>query len=108
MEVPQVNENVTTLWSLFPGGSPTSTSFTIPSSLENTRSRKFGVWCNLCLVGCLTSCVKNTSLVHSRNLSAELRAPVPATGSSSPQLKGHCIEFKYYADGIHSGLTPPG
>ena len=23
-------------------------------------------------------------------------------------LKGHCIEFKYYADGIHSGLTPPG
>ena len=24
------------------------------------------------------------------------------------QLKGHCIEFKYYANGIHSGLTPPG
>ena len=24
------------------------------------------------------------------------------------ELKGHCIEFKYYADGIHSGLTPPG
>ena len=23
-------------------------------------------------------------------------------------LKGHCIEFKYYAEGIHSGLTPPG
>ena len=23
-------------------------------------------------------------------------------------LKGHCIEFKYYADGIHTGLTPPG
>ena len=23
-------------------------------------------------------------------------------------LKGHCIEFKYYADGIHSGLTQPG
>ena len=23
-------------------------------------------------------------------------------------LKGRCIEFKYYADGIHSGLTPPG
>ena len=23
-------------------------------------------------------------------------------------LKVHCIEFKYYADGIHSGLTPPG
>ena len=21
------------------------------------------------------------------------------------QLQGHCIEFKYYADGIHSGLT---
>ena len=24
------------------------------------------------------------------------------------KLKGHCIEFKYYADGIHAGLTPPG
>ena len=23
-------------------------------------------------------------------------------------LKGHFIEFKYYADGIYSGLTPPG
>ena len=23
-------------------------------------------------------------------------------------LKGLCIEFKYYADGIHSGFTPPG
>ena len=23
-------------------------------------------------------------------------------------LKGHCIEFKYYADGVHSDLTPPG
>ena len=33
------------------------------------------------------------------------------TGSwkeTSQILKGHCIEFKYYADGIHSGLTPPG
>ena len=23
-------------------------------------------------------------------------------------LKGHCIEFKFYADDIHSGLIPPG
>ena len=23
-------------------------------------------------------------------------------------LKRGCIEFKYYADAIHSGLTPPG
>ena len=23
-------------------------------------------------------------------------------------LKRGCIEFRYYADGIHSGLTPPG
>ena len=23
-------------------------------------------------------------------------------------LKGHCIAFKYYADGIKFGLTPPG
>ena len=28
--------------------------------------------------------------------------------SLSNNLKGHSIEFKYYADGIHSGLTPPG
>ena len=26
----------------------------------------------------------------------------------SVSLKRGCIEFKYYADGIHSGLTPPG
>ena len=30
------------------------------------------------------------------------------TAAESEQLKGHCIEFKYYADGKHSGLTPPG
>ena len=24
------------------------------------------------------------------------------------ELKGHCIEFQYYADGIHYGLTLPG
>ena len=29
-------------------------------------------------------------------------------GTPSAVLKGHCIEFKYYADGVHSGLTPPG
>ena len=28
--------------------------------------------------------------------------------SAQDHLKRHCIEFKYYADGIHSGLTPPG
>ena len=28
--------------------------------------------------------------------------------SKVANVKGHCIEFKYYADGIHSGLTPPG
>ena len=34
---------------------------------------------------------------------------VRVTGDESlAMLKGHCIEFKYYADGIHSGLTPPG
>ena len=30
------------------------------------------------------------------------------TGWRRPQLKRGCIEFKYYADAIHSGLTPPG
>ena len=29
-------------------------------------------------------------------------------GKQILNLKGHCIEFKYYADVIHSGLTPPG
>ena len=29
-------------------------------------------------------------------------------GRPFSSLKGHCIEFKYYADGIHSGVTPPG
>ena len=24
------------------------------------------------------------------------------------ELKGHCIKLKYYADGIHYSLTPPG
>ena len=27
--------------------------------------------------------------------------------NNQSDLKGHCIEFKYYADGIHYGLTPP-
>ena len=36
--------------------------------------------------------------VHSSNLCQE---------GSKLNLNGHCIEFKYYADGIHSGLTPP-
>ena len=36
--------------------------------------------------------------------------PVPKTKIplSNNDLMGHCIELKYYADGIHSGLTPPG
>ena len=29
-----------------------------------------------------------------------------AMGLDLLDLRG-CIEFKYYADGIHSGLTPP-
>ena len=32
----------------------------------------------------------------------------PSYMSLTFYLKGHCIEFKYYADGLHSGLTPPG
>ena len=49
----------------------------------------------------------------------ESSAIIPAPGQNLSQtsnlqfqvsfrLKRHCIEFKYYADGIHSGLTPPG
>ena len=38
----------------------------------------------------------------------DLRVAVLLWVGPSAFLKGHCIEFKYYADGIHSGLTPPG
>ena len=60
MEVSQVKDKVTTLWSLFPSGSPTSMPVTIPSSLEKTRSRKFGVSCNLCIVGMCVEHIPST------------------------------------------------
>ena len=34
--------------------------------------------------------------------------PLKQNKSFHEHLKGHCIEFKYYADGIHSGLILPG
>ena len=37
-----------------------------------------------------------------------LNADNRSGGSTTGNLNGHCIEFKHYADGIHSGLTPPG
>ena len=45
----------------------------------------------------------NGSIKSRTALSCRLSAEL-----GSLQLKGHCIEFKYYADGKHSGLTPPG
>ena len=38
----------------------------------------------------------------------EIARVTRADGRRMVELKGHCIEFKYYADGIHSDLTPPG
>ena len=29
-------------------------------------------------------------------------------GNETLGLKRGCVEFKYYADAVHSGLTPPG
>ena len=43
----------------------------------------------------------NLRLSKTKLLSPEMRR------LTRSDLKGHCIEFKYYADGIHSGLTPP-
>ena len=43
-----------------------------------------------------------------RNIGCYLQQESPRSIVEQDLLKGHCIEFKYYADGIHSGLTPPG
>ena len=51
--------------------------------------------------------VENTPHGH-KLCQVYLKAQYSARYSFSLILKGHCIEFKYYADGIHSGLTPPG
>ena len=45
--------------------------------------------------------------VHSDTNSASLGSKDYSL-TCPPLLKGPCIEIKYYADGIHSGLTPPG
>ena len=39
---------------------------------------------------------------------AKVRSGIEGWIGETDNLKGHCIEFKYYADGIglHSGLTP--
>ena len=57
--------------------------------------------------------VKNAHSVTKTEISVFGRQALDAERRRSPSLadkvlKGHCIEFKYYADGIHSGLTPPG
>ena len=52
-------------------------------SVDGTRKKNIDIRAGICLIKCLTNYCKDI-------------------------LKGHCIEFKYYADVIHSGLTPPG
>ena len=47
-------------------------------------------------------------LTNHRNRNAQVNLSFSFVSCVSNHLKGHCIEFKYYADGIHSGLTPPG
>ena len=51
--------------------------------------------------GCITTNNSNSS---------QLTTSLPQLEQQQKDgLKGHCVEFKYYADGIHSGLTyPPG
>ena len=64
-------------------------------STESRSKRKFG---SLLSISCMTTGRLATASERTAN----------AAKSRFGILKGHCIEFKYYADGIHSGLTPPG
>ena len=41
-----------------------------------------------------------------KSMCLSIRGPVMWNKLHS-DLKGHCIELKYYADGIHYGLTSP-
>ena len=55
--------------------------------------------------------VKDLGVTMNANMKVSEQCRIAASkGNQVLGLKGHCIsiEFKYYADGIHSGLTPPG
>ena len=59
--------------------------------------------------GCL-SVLRNSSLLTPYGEAGTVtlrRGRVEHIAVTGLPLKGHCIEFNYYADGIHSGLTPP-
>ena len=53
-------------------------------------------------------CVKDTKEEEEQSICRPIAANSGYDLVDNCHLKGHCIEFKYYADGIHSGLTPPG
>ena len=50
---------------------------------------------------CVTTITYSSSSVLVHHSKLNIVVPAHAWGN---KLKGHCIEFKYYADGIHSGL----
>ena len=57
---------------------------------------------------CTYDTVKFFSDRNCGNVVGEQMKAMNPKASEDIHLQGHCIEFKYYADGIHSGLTPPG
>ena len=63
------------------------------------------------LLGCLVDVLRSCTVLvesHSKVLCCVSVTKWLVLFITIYHLKGHCIEFKYYADGIHSGLTPPG
>ena len=52
--------------------------------------------------------IANLSLQLIARIQCQVCQRYNSTSPADTKLKGHCIEFKYYADGIYCGLTPPG
>ena len=71
--------------------------------IEENRHDTIALWAALREISTRST---TTSVMPNAIKSEMLKHPIPAT--LPMLLKGHCIAFKYYADGIHYGLTPPG
>ena len=73
---------------------------------ETIRKSNINVQCS-----CVKQIESQTVFVCETNRKSNITVQcsrVKQLESQTLMLKGHCIEIKYYADGIHSGLTPPG
>ena len=80
-------------------------SRSLASDLVNVKRRERLLFHNV-LIWTLVHVLRVQTLSRSResNVCSDRSDIIQING----HLKGHSIEFKYYADGIHSGLTPPG